>query len=220
MTNQNSAPRAPNKEIREAFELTYAADADDPACAADLFHFTNGWRACIMSKLRAPVADETPLENVADAAIKAAYVQHFGNDSGWLGLPGSYFIEGHRVGRQAAQAASAPVAGEAQPAAYLTLDEEGSPCMLFFDVVEARGYCEVGEEPVPLFRHAAPQASAEPVRILFPAHLRKMWSGGEVQAWLDQHQGVTPPPATAKGSLARYQQWRAEQAQATDKDHA
>lgn len=50
--------RAPVSSIREGFELTYAADADDPACAADLSHFTNGWRACLMSQVRAPVADE------------------------------------------------------------------------------------------------------------------------------------------------------------------
>ncbi|MDX3877069.1 MAG: hypothetical protein QHC81_01155, partial [Achromobacter sp.] len=55
--------RAPVSDIREGFELAYAADADDPACAADLSHFTNGWRACIMSQVRAPVADSTlPLE--------------------------------------------------------------------------------------------------------------------------------------------------------------
>lgn len=60
--------------------------------------------------------------------------------------------------------ASAPVAGKAQPAAFLTLDEEGSPCMLFFDVVEARRYCALGDEPEPLFRHAAPQACADHVR--------------------------------------------------------
>lgn len=67
--------------------------------------------------------------------------------------------------------------------------------------------------PRPLsFADAAPQASTEPARILFPAHLRKMWSGGEVQAWLDEHQGVTPPPATVKGSLQRYRQWKADQA--------
>lgn len=58
MTNQNNAAQAAEQEIREAFELTYAADADDPACAADLFHFTNGWRACVMSQVRAPVTDE------------------------------------------------------------------------------------------------------------------------------------------------------------------
>ncbi|MFY2996277.1 hypothetical protein ACOTH8_23405 [Achromobacter xylosoxidans] len=54
-------------------------------------------------------------------------------------------------------------AAEAPPVAYLTRDEEGSPCMLFFDVVEARGYCAPGEEPEPLFRHAGPQADSEPV---------------------------------------------------------
>ena len=56
--NQNNAAQAANEEIREAFELTYAADADDPACASDLSHFTNGWQACIASQVRAPVADE------------------------------------------------------------------------------------------------------------------------------------------------------------------
>lgn len=52
---------------------------------------------------------------------------------------------------------------------------------------------------------AAPQAS-EAVRILFPTHLRKMWSGGEVQAWLDTHQNVTAPKPSAKGSFGRYRQ--------------
>lgn len=42
------------------------------------------------------------------------------------------------------------------PAAYLTLDEEGSPSMLFFDLAEARTYCAAGEEPVPLDRRPAP----------------------------------------------------------------
>ncbi|CUJ80188.1 MULTISPECIES: hypothetical protein [Achromobacter] len=47
---------------------------------------------------------------------------------------------------------------EDKPAAYLTLDEDGSPCMLFFDVVEARAYCEVGEEPEALWRRPASTA--------------------------------------------------------------
>ncbi|WP_241131123.1 hypothetical protein [Achromobacter xylosoxidans] len=46
--------------------------------------------------------------------------------------------------------------------AYLTLDEEGSPCMLFFDVAEARNYCAPGEEPEPLFRRPAPAAGDAP----------------------------------------------------------
>lgn len=58
MTNQNNAARAANPEIRAAFELSYAVDANDPAIVTDLGHFTNGRRACIMSQVRAPVADE------------------------------------------------------------------------------------------------------------------------------------------------------------------
>lgn len=68
-----------------------------------------------------------------------------------------------------------------------------------------------GYRPIPLY--AAPQAS-ETVRILFPAHLRKMWSGGEVQAWLDEHQGITAPKPSAKGSLERYRKWQAERDEA------
>lgn len=79
----------------------------------------------------------------------------------WMGLHGGensatqLIYEAHK----ALSKLRAPVAGETKPAAYLTLDEEGSPYMLFFDVVEARTYCALGEEPEPLFRHAAPQAS-------------------------------------------------------------
>lgn len=97
MTNQNNASQAATKDIREGFELTYAANADDPACADDLLHFTNGWRACIMSqvgkpvvmklevdataaidlindevaRLRAPVADERELREAAQAFLDA-----------------------------------------------------------------------------------------------------------------------------------------------------
>ncbi|MFY2611099.1 hypothetical protein ACOTET_01545 [Achromobacter xylosoxidans] len=59
-TAVRSKPRAPVSDIRESFELTYAADADDPACASDLSHFTNGWQACIWSHVRAPAADLRP----------------------------------------------------------------------------------------------------------------------------------------------------------------
>jgi hypothetical protein len=66
------------------------------------------------------------------------------------------------------------------------------------------------------YGHTAPKAT-KAERIVFPAHLRKMWSGGEVQAWLDNHQGITPPKASAKGSMERYRKWQSEQTQA-DKD--
>lgn len=46
------------------------------------------------------------------------------------------------------------VANAARPAApviaYATVNEEGDPAMLFFDKQEAVGYCEDGEEPIPL----------------------------------------------------------------------
>ena len=57
MNNQSPAAQADDKEIRAGFELCYATDADAPANVTDLGHFTNGWRACIISQLRAPVAD-------------------------------------------------------------------------------------------------------------------------------------------------------------------
>jgi hypothetical protein len=61
--------------------------------------------------------------------------------------------------------------------------------------------------------YAAPQAS-EAVPIVFPAHLRRMWSGGEVQAWLDEHQGITPPKASASGRMKRCRKCQADQTHA------
>ncbi|MEE4460764.1 Lar family restriction alleviation protein [Azotobacter chroococcum] len=45
--------------------------------------------------------------------------------------------------------------------------------------------------------HAAPTPPAQqPVRLRFPTMLRKMWSGGEVQAWLDEQVPLyAAPPA-------------------------
>ncbi|MCG2599913.1 hypothetical protein [Achromobacter insuavis] len=148
-----------------------------------------------LSKLRAPVADER-------AALRRAL-------EGMLAVFACGAPQGESPTIDAARAAlaSAPVAGEA----VYTLRVRGAiqawtPTAAAFSIPD-------GEHQLFLCP-AAPQPSAEPARILFPSHLRKMWSGGEVQAWLDQHQGVTPPPATAKGSLARYRQWKAEQDQA------
>lgn len=63
---------------------------------------------------------------------------------------------------------------EDKPAAYLTLDEEGSPCMLFFDVVEARTYCALGEEPEPLYRRPAPAAGDALDAITLPIAAARM----------------------------------------------
>ncbi|EFF72936.1 hypothetical protein HMPREF0004_5720, partial [Achromobacter piechaudii ATCC 43553] len=45
----------------------------------------------------APQASEA--QPVTDAAVKAAYVEHFGSEEGWLSYKGSWFIEGYRAGR-------------------------------------------------------------------------------------------------------------------------
>lgn len=67
MNDQNSAAQAADPdfvtaELRGIIDVCEgspnAADADDPACASDLSHFANGWRACLMSQVRALVADE------------------------------------------------------------------------------------------------------------------------------------------------------------------
>ncbi len=69
--------RVPVSDIRKGFELTYAADADDPACASDLRHFTNGWRACIMSQVRAPVADERAAQGYGSPADVAQRIEQY-----------------------------------------------------------------------------------------------------------------------------------------------
>lgn len=58
---------------------------------------------------RQPHAQQA-LENVADAEIKALYIDWHGNDKGWLGIEGSYFISGVSAARK--QQAVAEGAGE------------------------------------------------------------------------------------------------------------
>ncbi|MFY3648352.1 hypothetical protein ACOTET_29715, partial [Achromobacter xylosoxidans] len=111
--------RATVSSIREGFELTYAADADDPACASDLSHFTNGWRACLMSQVRAPVADERKqsavLKKARDALeLTLATAQQFEKQAskGTGGRRGGPVFEKARAAIAAIDAAlaSAPVA--------------------------------------------------------------------------------------------------------------
>lgn len=116
--------------------------------------------------------------------------------------------------------ASAPVAGEAQTYRPTKIAVREA-CDLLDKIKKSYGHWggwssipSVCDEAIGLLRYSgtnvAPQAS-EAVRILFPTHLRKMWSGGEVQAWLDEHQGVTTAKPSAKGSLQRYREWQANQ---------
>lgn len=153
-----------------------------------------------------------------DEAISESWVSAC--DQAGIAYDGPSFERGYRLGeiaeRDRAALASAPVAGEAQKPMVWLLETtpDGYALHRSFDFNEPpRGFPGLVRK-TPLY--AAQQAS-QAVRILFPTHLRKMWSGGEVQAWLDNHQGITPPTASAKGSLERYRDWRAEQAEA-DKD--
>ncbi|MEN5158928.1 hypothetical protein [Achromobacter spanius] len=132
------------------------------------------------------------------------------------GVPGDAAIaQMEAVERLKARLASAPVAGEAHmPPGYRVKAVDGHG----YRITPPTGSDWVAHSDTPAgdlvaALLAAPQAS-EAARIVFPAHLRKMWSGGEVQAWLDEHQGITPPKASAKGSLERYRAWQAEQADA------
>jgi len=155
MTNQNNAAQAANKEIREAFELSYAMDADDPASVTDLSHFTNGWRA-LLSTLRAPVADER-------AAILRDLAQHASEASDHT--PSSFNAGVIRLANRARAAlASAPVAGEAL-FWYRPRSDGWYEGPIHNDrIEEARKLSGAWVPPV-----AAPQASAEAFD--FAAHL-------------------------------------------------
>ncbi|WOB75887.1 hypothetical protein [Achromobacter xylosoxidans] len=146
--------RAPVSSIREGFELTYAADADDPACASDLSHFTNGWRACVMSQVRAPVADERAalqkLVDLEDMRLRLKALHEMGHGTDY-----DYYHKALPAAWEAARAAlaSAPVAGEVQqPVAHWI------PSAKTFSTARV----SPGKAWEPLY--AAPQASAEDVR--------------------------------------------------------
>lgn len=177
----SSIARADGPDTRKADdpELLYRSPVMD-----DVVHIRIALDECRAALASAPVADLRPhLEwalrrigtsldtgdkyEAAQAALDAAKAAPQASASDFAKLQSAYVGACDQIAEllaeKQASTENAPVAGEAQPAAYLTLDEEGSPCMLFFDVGEARGYCAPGEEPEPLFRHAAPQASCEPL---------------------------------------------------------
>lgn len=144
--------RATVSSIREGFELTYAADADDPACASDLSHFTNGWRACVMSQLRAPVAAPSN-ETLRLAGVIADKIE-----DGTLFQAGIFsrreLADKVRAVVRFVREASTPEAGEA----VYTLRVSGAiqawtPTAAAFSIPD-------GEHQL-FLRPAAPQASAE-----------------------------------------------------------
>lgn len=174
MTENNAAPAhltdAEIQDIADGFDI-YGAKPE----------FARAIESALLSKLRAPVADDWKHE-LLEAADR-------------------------QIERINAALASAPVAGEAI-AGYMVGSDYFRPDVL----AAAQIYAENRNLPVRTLRYAdAAPKDSEAVRILFPTHLRKMWSGGEVQAWLDEHQGVTAPKPSAKGSLQRYREWQANQ---------
>ncbi len=66
---------------------------------------------------------------------------------------------------------------EQEPVAWMTPTKD-----LFSTYKTAKTGCGFGVEPIPLYTHPPKRE-----RVVFPTMLRKMWSGGEVQAWLDEN---------------------------------
>ena len=231
MTHQNSAAQAANKEIDAIMEQAqvfasawafYGGPFDQGDGKGQAEREEAKLRDVIrdaLSKLRAEGVQAD--EPVADAVVRqcprctgnGTILRLSGNG------PDAYDVQeecSHCEG--SGVVASAPVAGEAHmPPGYRVKAVDGHG----YRITSPTGSDWVAHSDTPAgdliaALLAAPQAS-EAVRILFPAHLRKMWSGGEVQAWLDNHQGITPPKPNAKNSLERYRKWQSEQPQA-DKD--
>lgn len=150
--------------VVDALSELRAPVADERAATAPLCHVRSvgdGWQVCPSTHpdARAVSPVDAPHDSDSVCAWRVWWNQHKSRFTTARQASFAAFAAGKEW--RGAALESGPVAGDARPAAYLTLDEEGSPCMLFFDVVEARGYCAPGEEPEPLFRHAAPRASAE-----------------------------------------------------------
>lgn len=201
--------RATFEHHARACELTRDEDEPDDYRNSHVQEYWNGWkaRAALAS---ARVADSTlPLEQAMHELVNKIDP---GLDTGDLlqdARRASTMLDA--IMTSGVRPASAPVPGEAQkPVAWLLeTTPDGYALHRSFDFEEPPTGFPGLVRKTPLY--AAPQAS-EAVRILFPTCLRKMWSGGEVQAWLDEHQSITPPKPSAKGSLERYRKWQAEQA--------
>jgi len=233
MTDQNDAAQPDENLLDYAMAIAHERELDVTGHKHDSEGAVRRFKAAVeralLSKLRAEgvqaggTADEAR-ETIAAGLQDSAYCA--GLQRGFmLGDHGDH--EGLRKALESrdgyvktikdarAALASTPVAGEARP-----LDWQNAQRIAELPEVDEAlaNFCDDStlDNAVGLVLAvlgAAPQAS-EAVRILFPAHLRKMWSGGEVQAWLDEHQGIMPPKATAKGSLERYRKWQAERDEA------
>lgn len=83
---------------------------------------------------------------VADAEIRAMYVDQHGTDAGWLGIEGSYFIAGVQAARRAALAARpAPVVGDEKAAVEFYAS---NPSAALFDLRKRIAARPGGDAPI------------------------------------------------------------------------
>ena len=73
----------------------------------------------------------------------AGYYAGHGVQQSWLDFQSGYWA-GHA-------AAKAETAAAGEPVAWMTVNDDGDPLMLFFDHIEAMSYCNEGEVPIELF---------------------------------------------------------------------
>lgn len=64
--------------------------------------------------------------------------------------------------------------------------------------IDDNSFVPVYAEPQYTRERAEEKQLTEPVKLLFPTMLRKMWSGGEVQAWLDKQPPLYAEPPAGK----------------------
>lgn len=88
-------------------------------------------RAALGLAEAAPSAQAEPRKRLSDADIKGFYVERFGED-GWLGEPGSWFIEGFKAGKAAPPTAQAephidPLQNPMRPAYFMNYAKDEAP---------------------------------------------------------------------------------------------
>lgn len=199
LTNSPAQPMLTDEEIRAVW---VEHGLDDEAVE----DFARAIESALLSKLCASVADERAAFETFQrgAGLNELYLERHPESGQYMWTATK---EAWETWQARAALASAAVAGEAQPVAEV-VSRYGDPEA--FGERDLKVLVDLNSYPYGAKFYAAPQAS-EAVRIPFPTHLRKMWSGGEVQAWLDEHQGVTTAKPSAKGSLQRYREWQANQ---------
>ncbi len=115
MSNEhNNAPAVPEQELSALLttSLPYMTPVGRARLGQDI--------AQLYSSVSAPAQEFN--KSVADAEIKAMYVESQGSDKGWLGIEGSYFIGGVVAARKQ-KAALAPAQGE--PFGYFRVEPFG-----------------------------------------------------------------------------------------------